>query len=152
MTFDIIQANDEMLTMLKTAWDAQTTAIVAYIPDIQYEGETKKVVPPSDKYYGVLYNNILTNPQATLCGDLDGIGSRRYNNTGILEFHISCPLSDAENANKGKRLGIVARNAFRGKYSPSGIIFYNARIIPSKPNEIFNKYIMFVDYNYYNIG
>ena len=148
MSLTYPQAIDEIFAMFKTAWDAQTTAIVGYIPAVLYPGIESTSVPASGKYFVKADVLPVKERQKTLAVNVDIPTGRRYNNMGIVRFQIMCPLSDVRNAEKGVDLGILVRNAFRGKESPCGIVFHNAVVTPSYPSEVFSKYIVTIEYNF----
>lgn len=152
MALTYIEAKDEMLTMLQTAWNAQAAAIVTYIPIILYQGIEPKNIQPSDKYFGKCDIFVLSDNQKTLSTNVGQASQRRYNNKGILQLQIMCPLSDVQNSDRGAKLANIAKLAFRGKQSPCGIVFYNAMYTPSLSTEVFSKHIMTVEYNFDEIG
>src|SRR5574343_2089556 len=141
MSLTYPEAIDEMFLMLKTAWANSSPSILPYVPNISYPGIETPSVPVSGKYHAKADIYPVSEKQRTLSTNVDIGGGRRYNNRGILKLQIMCPLSDVRNAEIGIKLGILARDAFRGKHSPCGIVFYNAVVIPSMPSEVFSKYI-----------
>ena len=152
MTCTYIEAIDEMYGMLQERWASLTPSIVdGEAPKILYIGQTQKTKPPADKYYARMELNVFDEFQATFKTDIDGTNSRRYTNHGILLLHIFCPFSDAQNSIRGNQLGIVARDSYRGKRSDS-VVFYNCKISPWFPNEVFNKIIVSTEYKYDDVG
>lgn len=154
MSATLNQAKDTMYTMLMTDIIAQSPSIIGYVPNITFHGSryspppANGIIPPADKYHGVSFVHVMKEEQKTLCHDVDTLGSRRYNNRGVFEFQIMCPLSDAQNSDKGDRLAYVAQKAFRGKEGTCGIVFYDAMYKSGATGDVFSKYIMTVKYNY----
>jgi hypothetical protein len=152
MALTEVQAKDEMLTMFRTAWNANSVAVITpyqvTVPAVRYHGQVNKEPPPSNLYHAILYMECVSRSQKTLAIDVASIGTRRYNNIGILSLQIMCPFSDAENSDRGLRLGIVARDAFEGKTSPCGVWFRDAKVTPSLSTEVFSKHIMTVGYQF----
>lgn len=149
-----IQAKDEMFAMFKAAWDTVATggsAILSYVPPVYYHGVQKTTTPEADKYFAIMEMIVVDRSQATLAINVVNVGDRMYNNRGLLRLQVMCPLSDAENSDKGLRLGMVARDAFDGKRSPCGVLFRNAKVEPSLSTEVFSKHIMTVQYEYNEI-
>lgn len=135
--------------MFNTRWQARTTAIVAYIPDVRYPGVERPDKPLTSKYYAQVKILPAGEKQITFRNNVDGLQNVRYNNYGILQFVIFCPLSDSQNALRGRNLGIVIRDSFSGKESPSGVFFHSAIVKENlPPTEVFNKIQVNVDYNY----
>jgi hypothetical protein len=134
--------------MFNTRWQAKTFAIVGYIPDVSYPGMETTLKPPTGIYYASAKIIPSGEKQSTFRSNVDGLQNVRYNNFGILQFVIFCPISDAQNAYKGRLLGIVARDAFTGKESPSGVRFFSAVLTEPRVTEVFNKFTVNIDYNY----
>jgi hypothetical protein len=159
MALTQLQAKDEMFTMFRTAWNALVGGALsvvspyqATIPEVYYHGVEKPLIPPSDKYFAILDMIVVDRKQKTLAIDVVNFGDKMYNNRGLLRLQIVCPLSDAENSDRGLRLGMVARDAFDGKRSPCGVVFFNGTITPSLSTEVFSKHIMTVEYQYEDIN
>lgn len=148
MATDYLTAKDVMLTMLMDALTLDAPAVIGYVPEVNFQGTKKGVTPPSEKYHGVAFVHAVKEEQATLCHDVDTLGSRRYNNKGLFEFQIMCPLSDSQNSDRGAKIAYIAQKAFRGKEGSCGIVFYDAMFKAGASTEVFSKHIMTVKYNY----
>ena len=129
MTSTYIEAYNEMVKMLNDAWTTGTPAITTYIPDINWQGNEYEGEQFVDKYYATFEVQVVDEVQKTLQGSLDGNGARRYNNIGVVIIDIYAPISISNHMLKLRELSVVARNAFRGKESPSGVVFYNAKFV-----------------------
>lgn len=151
MSLTYLQARNEMFKMFADAWALNTPAIVSPAPTVYYPNVLPPSPPPSNLYFAVVNIKVAKEVQKTLAIDVVNFGGRMYNNKGLFICEIMCPLSDAPNSEKGAELATVARNAFRGKRSPCGVVFYDAMFTVSKSTEVFSKYIMTVEYNYDDI-
>lgn len=156
MALTQVEAKDEMFTMFRTAWNANSVAVITpfqiTVPYVSYQGVRVTEPHPADKYSAILDMIVVSRKQATLAINVVNMGDRMYNNKGILRLQILCPLSDAQNADRGLRLGLVALDAFDGKRSPCGVKFYDGMVEPSLSNEVFSKHIMTVKYEYADIN
>lgn len=156
MALNQLQAKDEMFTMFRTAWNAGSVAVITpyqlTIPEVYYHGVERPSPPPANKYFAILDMIVVDRRQKTLAINVVNTGDKMYNNIGLLRLQIVCPISDAENSDRGLRLGMVARDAFDGKRSPCGIVFLNAKIEPSLSTEVFSKHIFTVQYQYDEIN
>lgn len=149
MSCSYTDAVDEIWTMFNTRWLAKTTALVGYVPEVYYQGMEKAAKPLTNKYY--VTAKILPAGEKTITfrNNLDGLQNQRYNNYGVLKFVIFAPLSDSQNALRARQLGIVIRDSYSGKESPSGVSFFNVVIKEDlPPTESFNKISVYSDYNY----
>lgn len=156
MSCSIITAKDEMYAMFKSRWDSRSGTIVnsttPYIPHVYYDGLNTPAKPPTNLFCAKIEMNSKKESPSCFRNNLDGLQNVRYNCTGLLEINIFCPLSDKENADKGLRLSIVARDSYSAKQSPSGVNFYNVSIKgPIKYSEVFAKFTITTDYKYFDV-
>ena len=124
MTATYIEALDEIMTVFKDAWDAGSTPVVGYIPEIVWPGIEPEENLPTDKFWARFSNKTLDDEQSTL----KGVGLRRYTIEGLAFIQIFAPLSNSEAVKKAKELATLTRNAYRGITTPSCVWFRNARI------------------------
>lgn len=151
MSLTYLQARNEIFTMFANAWALNAPAIVSPAPKVYYPNVLPPAVPPSNLYFAVVKIKTIQEVQKTLAINVVNPGGRMYNAKGLFSCEIICPLSDAQNSSKGAQLCMVARDAFRGKHSPCGVVFYDATPTEGKSTEVFSKHIMTVEYNYDDI-
>lgn len=134
MSLTYEQAVDDMLTMIKTAWD--TTGF-----DMFYEGVQGE---RSDSQTPWAVTNI-----RHLLGQQDTLGgvTSSFLRDGNIIVEIYVPLG------KGLRLGYqlakVITDAFEGNASPGGVWFRNTRINEGGKEGSFEVISAFIDFQYY---
>lgn len=135
MSLTITEAKDDILAMVKTAWD--TTGKIMIYDDIG------GVIPDTaDAWARTTLRHTNAN-QATLSG---GLGTQNYDRSGILTIQIFTP--------SGKGLAssdIYAKlmmDAFEGKQSANGVWFRNVRLNEIGPDGNFFQTNVVVDFEY----
>ena len=150
LTYD--QAVDEMFALFRTAWNANTAAIVGTVPEVRWQGVESKVVPIVDGYWCRISTQNLGEKQTTFKSAIAQDTNRRYTSKGLLFVQIFCPMSDSDSMSKGRQLGEVAKKAFRGKATPAAVWFRNARVNDLPPEDDMYRFNMVVEYEYDDIG
>lgn len=146
------QAIDAIFALFNAAWSAGAPAIVGTVPQIRWQGTEGTSKPPVDGFWCMVSAQTVFEEQSTLKTGLAPSENRRYTATGLLVVQLFCPMSDAEAMDKGRRLAVVARNAFRGKETNNGVWFRNARINEIPPEENAYRFNIVVEYEYDDIG
>lgn len=129
MPVTLDNALDEMYGMIKTVVDAESAAIVGYVPEIRWPGAAKASKPDNTKIWLRVTNKIVVDEQRSLA-DGNGTGTKRYTAIGFLIVQIFAPRTKfaavGTSSNMlivGKSLGIAIRDKFRHP-SPSGAIWF----------------------------
>lgn len=149
-TFD--QATDDIFSLFNTAWTTGSAAIVGSVPFIYWPGLEIEENPETDKYFVIVSKKTVFEEQKTLSGNLDGLGTRRYNNRGFIMFSINAPVSDPEGYRKATLLGMLTRDAYRGKETSSAIWFRNCRVEEGVSTGRFNVINVVIEYEYDDLG
>lgn len=138
MTYE--EAIDAMFATFNTAWNAGAAAIVGYVPDVRYEGvpdeddgDSKRHAPTS-KYWARLTVRNALEQQATL-GTPHGPGTHEYESVGTLSIQLFLPKKEADAMVIGRRLGMLARNAFRGVASGDEVWYNDATLRERAPED-----------------
>jgi len=123
MTVTPIQAKDEMLDVLKTAWDADpiSTGLIIKYPDVLGP------VPSSDNAWVEVLLQHNTGGEANLAG---GETTRRYRSAGFLLFRIMTPA--LEGLDLADQLAEIIVKAYEITKSKS------VRYISPRPNYVGN--------------
>lgn len=120
MAYASIQdARDDILTLFKTAWDAQAAPVppVAY-PNVTFDR------PPDNSPWARVSVKHNTGAQATVGGSP---GNRRFRRFGMVVVELFTPTGQGLTASD--KYAKVAYDAFEGKSaSPGGAFFYNVRV------------------------
>lgn len=154
MTATPEQAEDETFALFKAAWDDGASAIVGYTPEVRYEGKEKTSVPAVSKYWVRISMQFVAEDQATLSDCVAVAGSKRFETSGLVFVQVFAPKTDsAEGYRKGRLLAKLARNAFRGKHtSPGNVWFRRCRINNVLPDADFYKFNVVSDFQFQEIG
>lgn len=109
------EVRDSIVTLFKTAWDAQTAPIPkAFYDDINYK-------PPKDTPYARVQVEESLGTQRSL----GSTGNRFFSGYGIVTISVFTPVGNG--VTLADRYVNVAWKAFLGKTTPEGIQFLNTR-------------------------
>lgn len=146
------EAKDEMLSLLKAAWDSESGAVVGYIPEIRYEAVEKADQIDRSKYWIYATIQAVDEEQATLSDCVGVPFQKRYNAAGLVFIQLFAPKSDEEGEAKLEQLAAIAKKAFRGKTTVGSIWFRNVRIKSVDPEALFYRLNVVAEYEYDEIG
>lgn len=118
------EAIDEIFEIFKVAWDANSAAIVGYVPEIRWQGVEEPNSPDYSKFWCRVSQQTVIEQQS---GFRNG-ECKPYTTEGLVFIQIFCPKSDSESMTKGRKLAIVGRDAFRGNSTSGKVWFKNARV------------------------
>lgn len=135
MSLTYEQANDDMLSLLKAAWD-QT----GYM--IHWEGIRDQRDTDMSPWATVVVRHA-TGQQDTL----GGAGSRQFLRRGTILVGINTPSTSG--LSEAYQLAKVVADAYEGVASPNGVWFRNVRINENGRNGTFNQMNVVVDFEYY---
>ncbi len=147
MTTTYTNAVDEMFSVVRTVWNANTAAIVGYVPEMRWQGVEVSTPPPNDLYWGRTSIQTVTDQQTNVA-TLDGNGKRRYTTSGLIFVQLFAPLADAQSMDKIRKLAQTVRAGFRGTTTPSSVVFRNARINELSPDGKANRINVVAEFEY----
>lgn len=116
-----VTARDEIQGLFKEAWDD----ISPTPPTVQWEGVAVAGSPGADEAFARVYVRHTAAEQSALSNEA---GVRKWRRIGIITVQIFTPLLGPGGLNPGADYAIVARDAFQGKATASGVWFRNVRI------------------------
>jgi hypothetical protein len=123
--FDV--ARDDIYGAFDAVWTAGAAAITGgYIPTIYWDGVGMSTDPNPAFSYAMAVIRHSVASQATLAG-VDG--RRRFRKDGIFMAPIFGPLAVAGGLAMAENLAKMAKSAFEGRSTESGIWFRNVRIM-----------------------
>ena len=131
----------------KEQWEANSAAIVGYVPDVQWQGVEKDTPTDNDQFFVRVSNKTIDERPTSLRGS----EGTRYETIGDLNCELYCPKTE-DGITKGRQLAALARDIFKGKRL-SEIV----SIIKTELREVDNareKYYLFLTitrYRYYEI-
>lgn len=150
MTTTYTGAIDDIFKIFEDAWLAGSAAIVAYVPEIRWQGKEKEDKSPVTKYWVRVSTQTVIDKQSAMNSQTNG--KRRYRTEGLVTVQLFCPKTDKLGHDNGNLLAELARSAFRGKRTPGGVSFYDARIVPLPPDGDAFKFNIVSNYRYAEIG
>lgn len=126
MPADFSTARDEMQAAFKTAWDAGTPTVTGgQVPQVYWDGIGKENGQPGSSPWAEIFIRHAGSGSPTLHNE---IGKRRVTKFGIITVLIFAPLEDGHGLTLVEGLAEVAKTAYEGQYTSSGVWFRNVRI------------------------
>lgn len=113
-------ANDEINTLFNVAWLARAPAMVGQVaaPPIHWDGLAKGT-PPMNTTHARFFSRLFDGQQ----GSLGGIGNRRWRRFGVITVQVFVPLTLPAPLLLSGKLATIARDAYEGVGTDSGIWF-----------------------------
>jgi len=142
LTYD--EAIDQIFSIFRTAWNAKSAAIVGYIPEVRWPGVEEPDTPNTDKFWVRVSQQTVKEGQSTLRND----GCTRYTTDGLLFIQLFCPKSDSKSMEKGRKLAMLARDAYRGNSTDGKVWFRDARIKELPPEKDWYRFNIIAEYEY----
>lgn len=152
MTAELDIAVNEIQHAFKAAWDLNSGAVFGYVPDVEWYGNEKNSKVDRAKAWARFSTQNVFEEQATLSTCVEQPFSRRYEASGLIFVQLFLPKTIDNALIEGRKLAKIARNAFRGKKTESGVSFHNARIVDLSPEELFYRLNVVVEYDFDDIG
>lgn len=142
-TFD--SARDEILGLFHTYWTAQTPALNDSAPvRVEWPGVDSQTPPEASKPWARIVVRHTTSKQATF----GTVGHRRFLRPGLVTVQVFTPLTNGGGLLLAEKLGIIARDAFEGRSTDSGIWFRNARLQEVGPDTEWFQMNLVVEFEY----
>ncbi len=132
------QANDEMLTLFKTAWETDDYASTFQI----YYESVDQERPVGEQPLCRIWIRHASGQQRSL----GGRGQRKFDRRGQVQIEILTPTG--KGLSDSYRLAKVAADAFEGQRTPGGIWFRNVRISERGTDGIYLQMAVFADFVY----
>ena len=135
MSLTVAEGRDDILTVVKTAWDTTGFTMV-------YDDQVGSI-PTTMVTWARTTVGHAGGGQATLSGSL---GQQRYKRTGVVIVQIFTPSSEGlfSSDNSAK----VIMDAFDGKSSENGVWFKNVRFVEVGPDGDFYQCNVLIDFEY----
>lgn len=139
------EAIDEIFGIFNAAWFGDSAAVVGYVPEVRWPGVEEPEKPELSKFWARVSQQTVIEGQSSL---RNGDGGQRYTTDGLVFVQIFCPKSDSLGMTNGRKLAIIARNAFRGNATSGQVWFRNARINELPPEENWYRFNVVAEYEY----
>lgn len=117
-------ARDEILGLFATKWNADTPAVTGTVPPVEWAGVDSGEPPPTNAPWARAIVRHGTSRQVTF----GPVGSRRFTRRGMVTIQMFTPLSSGGGLSIAEKCAIIARDAFEGRGTASGIWFRNVAI------------------------
>ena len=138
-------ARDEILGLFNVKWAADTPAINEGVAiPIEWQGVDSGSPPDPNAPFCRVTVNHATGQQSTF----GAVGERRFTRSGVVTVQIFAPLSAGGGLSFAVKAAIIARNAYEGIGTDSGIWFRNARIQEIGPSETWHQINVVTDFFY----
>lgn len=134
MNLTFAQANDDILALLKTAWDP--TGHEMFYDDIREQRETDQSP----------WAQVVVRHAAGQQDTLGGIGNRSFLRLGVVIVTINTPSGSG--LSTAYALAKVVADAYEGVSSPNGVWFRNVRINELGRDGAFYRTNVLIDFEY----
>lgn len=139
-------ARDEMFDLLNVKWLADTPAITGgSAPPIEWQDIALEDVPPARGLWAKASLVHLDSKQSSFGGPA---GPRRFTRPGVVIVEIFAPLTLGNGVTLVEQLAIVAREAFEGVSTPSGVWFRGTRIRELANDRVWCKRLVTIEFSY----
>lgn len=138
-------AIDDIFAQINTEWIANTPDITGNIPTLYWQGVEEPNPESFSSYWGRVSQQTVLDEQA---GFRNGSCGQSYTNEGLVFVQIFCPKSDAQSMEKGRKLAIVARDAYRGKSTSGKVWFRKVTINEIPPEGNWYRFNVVAEYEY----
>jgi len=113
MTTTYVDAIGQMYDKFLSEWNAASSAIAGYIPEVRFSGVDLPNVPDASKVWVRLSTQTVESPQSSLRGP----DSKRFRTTGLITIQLFIPQSMSQADQVGKKLSDFGVKIFRGQFT-----------------------------------
>lgn len=146
------QAVDEMNKLFNDAFAAPNiVSLIGYKPEIFWYGNEREGLPSSDKFWVRHSVQNVLEEQSSLSECEGAVGKKLYDSSGVIIIQFFCPKSTANSLEKGRKLAMIARNAYRGNGTPNGVWFRNARVVDVPDEKPWYRLNVVIEYEFSEI-
>lgn len=145
MPLNLAEARDSMLGHIKTDWDANTTAVAGYIPDVIYDNLEPTEERNNALYYARVTIQHFDGEQKTLAKE----GNRRFEHIGQVFFQLYAPSGEGRAGVDG--LAQVAKTSFQKGCTLAGVRFTRVRIEEIGADGPFFQVDVVADFEYHEV-
>lgn len=139
----LVTATDDILALFKAAWEANAPAVAGTLPVVQWPG-----VPRAEPSADACFARVSIREGAARQATFGTPGQRRFTRPGNVTVQVFAPLSNGQHFSLAQNLAIIARNAFEGVGTASGILFRHARALDVGPSNAWYQFNVTVEFEY----
>lgn len=138
-------ARDEIFGLFKARWDALAPALNGgQVPRVEWQGRDPLSPPPPDQPFARVFVRHSASRQATF----GATGQRRFTRVGVLTVQVYTPIAKTGGLSLAENLGIIARDAYEGVGTNSGICFRNVSLREVGPAGAHYMFSLVADFEY----
>ena len=139
------QARDEIQALFQSAWNANSPALNGgTAPRVEWDGVSDGTSRDPAKPYAAVFVRHSGSSQATL----GRVGQRRFNRRGLVVVQVYTPINNRVGLSLAESFAIIARNAYEGVGTSSGIWFRNTRINEIGPDKSWYRMDVLSEFEY----
>lgn len=145
MSLTLSTARDEILGLFNEYWLFQTPVYNnGQAIEVEWQGVDTKKPPRPGKPLARIFIKHSQSSQRTF----GATGARRFTRFGLVTVQVFAPIVRGNGLSLSEKLAIIARDAFEGRGTDSGIWFRNARTVEIGPDGTFFQYNVVVEFQY----
>lgn len=148
MTVSAPNARREMFAHVNTCWQANTTAIVGYIPEIRWQGLEKSGLPGSDKYWMRASTREVDTRHKGHRLPVAGLSEVVYDTEGVITLQIFAPMRQRTAYDLGEKLAHEGRKIFMAASTPSAVWFRRPRVVELDNDGTWYRWNVSADYQF----
>jgi hypothetical protein len=139
------QAVDEIFARFNSEWLENAESVLTYIPEIIWNGINRNEKLLTNLFWVKVWQETVTENQATFTNQNS---KKRFEVSGLVFVQILCPRQITNSVELGRRLAMIAKDAFRGHSTSGKVWFRNAQVKEIAPDEKFHRFNVIAEYNY----
>lgn len=148
MTVSAPNARREMFAHINACWQADTLAIVGYVPEIRWQGLEKKTVPGADKFWMRASTQEVDTNHSGFAVPQFGVSDVVYDTDGVVTLQIFAPMKERTAYDLGEKLAQVGRRAFMATSTPSAVWFRRPRVRELDNDGTWYRWNVIADYHF----
>jgi hypothetical protein len=141
-------ARKELFALVDSIWQAQTNAIIGYIPEVRWQGMQESAIPASSKFWMRVSTKGVSNRQRGFSMPDNGQSHAIFDNIGFITLQIFAPMTSPTGYAKGELLSAKGQCMFMATETGGAIWFRNPRIIELDNDGTWYRWNVVADYQF----
>ncbi len=149
MTLTPQEARKELFAKVNECWQANSAAIVGYIPEIRWQGIEEGKIPGADKFWMRAGTTTVTTRQRghRLPDGPEG-SPVIYTTFGFITLQVFAPMNSRTSWSKGELLSELGQRMFMASETGGGVWFRNPRIRELNNDGTWYRWNVIADYQF----